>query len=161
MARRGDDPEPPEPIVPRQRAEPFFFARLEPALPLELSQLVHSLGRILRQILPLDGPVEERLEPAQTAVRRDNTSSLRLVGVALRIHDRDDPLDTIRVYEGLHVVLLQVRHNVIPERPTVDLRFDHHVPAVALVPAERPAGLRADILLEVPIAELPQRQSLR
>jgi hypothetical protein len=105
--QRRDDPEPPEPIVLRQGAQLFLFARLEPPFSLELPALVNPLGGTLGQVLPIDGPVEERFEPAETTVGWDDASSLRLVGVALRVHDRGDPLDMIRVDEGLHMVFLQ------------------------------------------------------
>ena len=83
----ADERQPPEPVVLRQRTEPFFFARLEPAFALELPQLVKAPSGILGHVLPFERPVEERLQPAEAPVRRDDAASVRLVRVALRIRD--------------------------------------------------------------------------
>jgi len=62
--QRRDDAEASEPIVFGQRPQPLLLARLEAPLTLKLAVLMNALGRTLLQVLPIDGPVEERLEPA-------------------------------------------------------------------------------------------------
>ena len=66
--QRSDEAEPPQPIVLRQSTKPFFFAWLQPALAFEFAKLVNALSRARRQILTLDCPVEECLEPTETTV---------------------------------------------------------------------------------------------
>jgi len=60
---RRDDPKPPEPIVVRERSEPFLLARLEATFSLEFAELVYALCRILGGVLAFDGPV---VEPASS-----------------------------------------------------------------------------------------------
>jgi tryptophanyl-tRNA synthetase len=53
---------------------------------------------------------------------------------------------------------LQVGECVVTEWLAVDLRFDHHVPPIALISSERAASLRAHVRFEVPFAELSDRE---